>query len=585
MTVQRKRLILLMAALTTWGIVVGARLAQIQIVRHDEYVERARRQQERTVTLTSLRGSVFDREGRLLAASETAMSVFADPKNVEDPAAAAKALAPLIGVDTATIENRLRRKSEFVWLARQVDDEVYERVASLDLQGIHFLEEHRRTYPNGATAAGLLGWVGIDGEGLAGVEHSLDEHVRGAPGVVTLLRDARRATYLVGGDVSPRNGLDLVLTIDEVIQYVTERALQRTVERFRAKSGSAVVIDPVSGAIYAMAAWPSFDPNRYQDYPQSSWRNRPVQDVYEPGSTFKIVAAAAGLEEGLVTPSQIIDCENGEIEIAGFRIREHGGHRFGLISFSDVIVKSSNVGMVKIASALGDARMYRYIRAFGFGEKTGVSLPGEETGIVRPPEKWSLLSRASMSFGQEIAVTPLQMVRAMAVIANGGLTIEPRIVERVVDAEGRTVWLPEVHDPERVVSERTAAVMNEILKMVVADGTGKNAGLDEYVVAGKTGTAQKAVRGGYSASKTIASFVGYVPADRPRLAILVLVDEPQGAQYGGDVAAPAFREIAEASLRYLEVEPATPRREMVVPLRPSTDLASLAPRSHRRVAR
>ncbi|MEO8036141.1 MAG: penicillin-binding transpeptidase domain-containing protein, partial [Acidobacteriota bacterium] len=360
------------------------------------------------------------------------------------------------------------------------------------------------------------------------------------------------------------DGNDVVLTIDSVVQFITERALARAVERYRAAGGSAIVMDPSDGSILAMASLPTFDPNRFGESLPATWRNRNTQEMYEPGSTFKIVTAAAGLEEGIITPSQIIDCGNGAIQIGNVAIHEHGGHRYSLMTFEDVIVHSSNVGTIRVGLSLGPARFYKYMRDFGFGERTGIQLPGEATGLVRRTEKWSMLSNASMSIGQEIGVTPLQIVRAVATVANGGVRVEPRIVDRIVDAKGRVLFKPATPEPRRVISEKTAAVLNEILKAVVARGTGENAALAEHIVAGKTGTAQKAGRGGYSPDKFVASFAGYVPADRPRLVMLVVIDEPKGAQYGGTVAAPVFREIAEASLRYLGVRPSIPARSLGV---------------------
>jgi cell division protein FtsI (penicillin-binding protein 3) len=322
-------------------------------------------------------------------------------------------------------------------------------------------------------------------------------------------------------------------------------------------------MNPHDGRILAMASNPSFDPNRYRDFSNDERRNRAIQDQYEPGSTFKIVTASAGLEEGVVTPSQVIDCGNGVIEIANTPIHEHGGHRYGMITFEEVMIHSSNVGAVRVGLALGQDRFYRYIRRFGFGERSGVLLPGEAQGQLRRTEKWTPLSNASISFGQEIATTPLQILDAIAAVANGGLRVQPRIVEKVVDAKGSTIDTPPQAAPVRVISEKTAAVLNEILKSVVARGTGAPAALAEHVVAGKTGTAQKPARGGYG-DKVVASFGGYVPADRPQLAILVVVDEPKGAEYGGTVAAPVFKEIAESTLRYLNVPPSIPARTIDV---------------------
>jgi cell division protein FtsI (penicillin-binding protein 3) len=564
MHLSRRRLLMLFAFLTTWTTAVVGRLVQIQLVRHQEYVVRAARQHDRTLELTPMRGAIVDRRGRILAESITADSIYADPQAIVDPHAAAKALASVreLGVAAPELERRLRGRGEFAWIARQVMPDVAARVRNLHLAGIYALEEHRRSYPKGTLAASVLGYVSVDGEGLAGIEHSFDSYVRGRSGKVTLLRDARRGMYLVGGEGSnaPADGENVVLTIDEVIQYLAEEALSKAVTKWGAVGGSAVVMDPSDGSILAMASYPGFDPNRFRDFPPASWKNRVVQDLYEPGSTFKIVTASAALEEGIVTPSQILDCGPGYIEIANVRIREHGGNAYGMIPFEDVMVHSSNVGMIRVALALGRKTLYRYIREFGFGEQTGITLPGEAVGIVRPPERWSQLSNAVMAIGQEIAATPLQVLRAGAIIANGGNSVEPRLVDRIVDSTGKTIYRPPVSPPRRVISERTAAVLNEILKQVVARGTGRDAALDEHVAAGKTGTAQKAGRGGYLPDKYIASFVGYVPADRPRLAILVVVDEPKGVHYGGTVAAPAFREIAEGALRYLRVAPSVPGR-------------------------
>ncbi|HUO83952.1 MAG TPA: penicillin-binding transpeptidase domain-containing protein, partial [Thermoanaerobaculia bacterium] len=367
------------------------------------------------------------------------------------------------------------------------------------------------------------------------------------------------------GKHGPADGDHIHLTIDEVIQHVAEEALGKAMSHWSAKSGSVVVLDPRDGAILALASSPTFDPNAFGDHPPAFWRNRPVQDLYEPGSTFKIVTAAAGLEEGLVTPSQIIDCGSGGIEIAGTRIREHNGQQYGHISFEDVLVHSSNVGTIRVGLSLGAQRFYEYVTRFGFGSRTGVDLPGEGSGILRPTRQWSMLSNAVISIGQEIAATPLQMAQALAVVANGGMLVQPHVLHHIENGSGEGVSAFTPPPPRRVVSDRSAAVLNEMLKAVVVRGTGRNAALTNYAVAGKTGTAQKAERGRYAPNKSVASFGGYVPADRPRLVILVVIDEPRGGQYGGTVAAPVFREIAEQALRYLRVPPSSPARNL--PLR------------------
>ena len=570
MTLQHRRLLQLFAFIAAWGVVVIARLAQVQLVRHEDYVQKAQRQQERTLPLAPVRGSILDARGRILAESVAAVSIYADPQAITNPRATAKALAavPDLGLTAKQIEQKLASDGAFVWLARQLPAEVGEAAKKLKLSGLYFLDEHRRTYPRGSLAANVVGYVGVDGEGLAGIEHAFDDRVKGRAGRVTLLRDAKRGMYLVGGEGSnrPIDGDSVALTIDSVVQFIAERALQKTVDKYDAIGGSAIVMNPADGAILAMASYPTFDPNRFREFGPDAWRNRTIQDMYEPGSTFKIVTASAALEEGLVTPSQILDCNNGEIQIANVVIHEHGGAHYGLMSFEDVMAHSSNVGTIRVGLALGPERFYRYIREFGFGEKTGIELPGETAGKLRRTQHWSQVSNASISIGQEIGVTPLQITTAIASVANGGVRVTPHIIDHVVDPDGNIIGRSQHAAPVRVISEKTAAVLNEILKGVVSKGSGKRAALAEHVVAGKTGTAQKAARGGYSPDRVVASFGGYVPADRPRLVILVVVDDPKGAQYGGDVAAPAFKDIAEASLRYLGVAPSIPARTVDAPV-------------------
>jgi cell division protein FtsI (penicillin-binding protein 3) len=568
MPVSQKRLLQLFAFLAAWAVIVIARLVQIQLVRHGEYVVKAQRQQERTLALQPVRGSIFDSHGRVFAESVAAESIYADPQAIGDRVQTAKALASVasLQMSAADLNTKLASGGGFVWIARQLPLEVSAAVKALRLPGIYYLEEHRRSYPRGMLAANVVGYVGLDGEGLGGIEHSFDSQVRGRAGRITLLRDARRGMYQVGGEGPnrPVDGKDVFLTIDSVVQFIAERALSRAVDQYHAADGVAIVMDPRDGRILAMASNPSFDPNRIRDFPPDARRNRAVQDAYEPGSTFKIITASAGLEEGIVTPSQILDCGDGFIQIGATQIHEHGHNRYGLITFEDVMVHSSNVGAIRVGLGLGQDRFYRYIRRFGFGERSGVALPGEALGKLRRTAQWSQLSNASLSIGQEIQATPLQILYAVAAVANGGVRVQPRIVEKVTDAAGNIIDAPPAAAPVRIISEKTAAVLNEILKAVVARGTGAKAGLDEHVVAGKTGTAQKAARGGYSQDKVVASFAGYVPADRPRLAILVLIDEPKGEEYGGTVAAPVFKEIAESTLRYLGVPPSIPARTIDV---------------------
>jgi len=568
MSTSQRRILQLFAVLAAWAFIIVARLAQVQIVQHDAYVARAQRQQERTLSLEPVRGSILDARGRVLAESVAAVSVYADPQAILDVAGTARALARIRGIDLSAdeIEEKLTSNGAFVWIARQAPLDTGAAIRNLHLPGIFLLDAHRRTYPKVSLAANVVGYVGLDGQGLAGVEHSFDALMRGRAGRVTLLRDARHGMYIVGGEGPnrPIDGNDVILSIDSVVQFITERALAAAVNKWHAAGGTAVVMDPNDGAVLAMASVPTFDPNHFRDFPPATWRNRTVQDIYEPGSTFKIVTASAGLEERVVTPSQILDCGNGGIQIGNIEIHEHGGNKYGSMSFEEVMLHSSNVGAIRVGLSLGDDRFYRYIRRFGFGERTGIQLPGETSGMLRRTSRWSQVSAPSIAIGQEIGVTPLQVVTAFATIANGGARVAPRIVDRVVDSKGDVVYQWQRSEAVRAISEKTAAVLNEILKAVVARGTGENAALEEHIVAGKTGTAQKAVRGGYSPDRFVASFGGYVPADRPRLAILVVIDEPKGAEYGGTVAAPVFKEIAEPVLHYLGVPPSIPARTLGV---------------------
>ncbi len=568
MSLSHRRLLHVFAFLAAWGVVVVIRLAQVQLVRHDHYVARAKSQQERTLALNPVRGSILDARERVLAESVAAESIYADPQSITDPKGVARKLASVkgIGLTAREIESRLRGDRSFAWIARQLPLEVAAQIRQQNLPGIYFMEAHRRSYPRATLAANVIGYTGIDGNGLGGIEHSFEAQVSGTPGKVTLLKDARKGIYLVGGDGAnrPRDGHHVVLTLDSVVQFIAERALKNAVDRHRAAGGSVIVMEPDSGDILAMASYPTFDPNRFRDFPASAWKNRNVQDFYEPGSTFKIVTAAAGLEERIVTPSQFLDCGNGEITIANITIHEHDGNRYSLLSFEDVMVHSSNVGAARVGLALGQGRFHDWIWRFGFGQRTGIPLPGEASGLLRATDRWTVVSPASIAIGQEIGVTPLQVVRAVNSVATGGLLVEPRIVKRVVDSDGGIVLDPPHAAPKRVMSEKTAALLNEILKNVVTRGTGSKAALAEHAVAGKTGTAQKHARGGYSADRFVGSFAGYVPADRPRLTILVVIDEPRGEHYGGTVAAPVFREVAEASLRYLGVQPSIPSRSIGV---------------------
>ena len=571
----RRLLVLLGGCLVLAGFVV--RLWLLQVERHEEFRELAAQQQLRTVELAPPRGTVFDARGRKLAVSLEVESVYATPAEIEDAAAAARALAPLTGQSTATLARRLAEKRLFVWVARQLDPPVAEKVRRLELSGVAFVREYRRYYPQVETAAQVIGFAGRDHTGLEGLEQGYERVMAGAGAERLVLRDANAGIVLSPrlSMAEPEPGRDVHLTLDSHVQHLLQRELASAVERHRASRAMGVVLDPRSGAVLAMATVPAFDPNSFQESGRERWKNRTVTDVFEPGSTFKIVTAAAALEANLLDPSDTIDCENGGITLEGVLIRDH--HPFDLLTFREVIAESSNVGAIKIGLRVGRHGLYEQIGRFGFGRATGVDLPGEERGLVRPVESWYLRDPAYISFGQGISVTALQLTNAFAAVANGGTLYRPYIVAgagRGDDVE------PVARRPEVIgspIGPATARTLERMLEAVVEEGTGRKAAVPGYRVAGKTGTAQKPVPGGYSPDKHLASFVGFAPARDPAFVALIAVDEPVGLFHGGDVAAPVFAAVARELLPYLGVAPDDPA-ETTGPAPPPTLLAERRPR-------
>jgi cell division protein FtsI (penicillin-binding protein 3) len=552
---MRGRLYALLAVTALWSGAIALRLWDLQVQRHAGYRERASRQQQRVVELDPPRGAILDARGRELAVSVEVESAFAVPREIEAPDAAADALAGALRLDRARLRRQLASDREFVWVARKLDPPQAEAVRKLRLRGIHFLPESKRYYPLRELGAQVLGYVGTDDRGLAGLEAAFQAEIGGEPGKRTVLRDARRGTVLDPDlsfyDAVP--GKNLHLTLDAALQHMLERELRAAVDERRAKSGSAVVLDPRSGAVLAMASYPGFDPNRFRDFDAEAWRNRPIQDAYEPGSTFKMITAAAALEANVLDPEDVIDCEMGGITLAGVRISDH--KPFGLLTLREVIVKSSNVGAIKTGLRAGEKHLYQSIRAFGFGDPTGIDLPGESPGIVRPVERWAPLQKAYVSFGQGLSVTALQLTTAFAAVANGGELVRPYVVAAIGDGGERRELHPGPQVVRQVASAQTLRSLERMLEGVVSEGTAKAAAVEGYAVAGKTGTAQKIIDGAYSPDRHVASFVGFAPARRPRLAGVVVLDEPRGAYHGGDVAAPVFAAFARQALLYLEVEP------------------------------
>ncbi|MBI1733749.1 MAG: transpeptidase family protein [Candidatus Rokubacteria bacterium] len=552
----RTRVLLVAAVLAVAFGSVAARLAWLQIVRHGELSAMAERQYSRTLVLHAQRGPIVDRHGAALATSTAAESLFAQPRNIGDPVRVAERLAPLLDMPAAEVHVALVSGRPFVWLKRRLEPAVAARVKELREPGLGFLPEPLRLYPNRELAAHVVGFEGVDG-GLEGVERAWNEELTGRPGKALVGRDA------LGRDVVSQQVLQMsaaghgvMLTIDRTIQYLAEREIDAAYRRTGAKAAMAVAMDPKTGDVLAIAIRPTFNPNTFLDVPsREHWRNRAVTDPFEPGSTFKVILAAAALEEGVVRPDDHIYAENGQITIA--RTTIHDWKKYGWLTFGEVLQKSSNIGTIKVGLALGRDRYFRYMSRFGFGALTGVGLAGESRGQLREPARWSALSLPTMSIGQEVSVTALQMVSAFGAIANGGTLMQPRLVRAVFDPQGREVRRFEPRAVRQVVSPQTARTLTRLLVGVVDGGTGRNAAIPGYEVAGKTGTAQKLdpATKRYSRAPGVLSFVGYVPADDPKLVMLVMLDEPKTEKWGSEAAAPIFSAIGREVLRYLEVPP------------------------------
>ncbi len=552
----KRRLAVAAAGFVLWTAAIEGRLVYLQVVRHADLSARAERQQMRTVTAPGKRGEILDRRGRVLAYSVDADSIYAVPSEIAEPQ---KAVAAVCGaLEDCTVKERQQllerfgRQRAFVYVRRQVTPEQARRVKALDLEGTGFMKESRRFYPNKDLAAHLLGYVGIDSTGLHGIEATYDHLIKGKPGTVLVQTDARRHAFS-RLEKPPTTGASLELTLDEYLQHIAERELKAGVDEFRASGGSAVVMDPYTGEILALANYPTFNPNAFRHASESARRNRAVQDVYEPGSTFKIVTAGAALEEKMIRSSDSIDVSAGLIRFGGRVINDD--HRYGVLSFEDVIVKSSNVGAIKVGLKLGAERLGLYIHRFGFGRPISPDFPGESPGIVWNPEKLTDSALASVSMGYQVAVTPLQMAAAVSSVANGGELVEPRVVRAVV-RDGKRVTVPR-KVLRRTVSAATAAELTRIMESVVDRGTATRAQVVGYTVAGKTGTSKKLVNGSYLGhSNYNASFIGFVPSRKPVYTIIVVIDSPHAkSYYGGAVAAPVWQRIADAALRQRGVPP------------------------------
>jgi cell division protein FtsI (penicillin-binding protein 3) len=534
------------------------RLVYIQVVMGPTYAAAAAEQRSRDIALSPERGFIFDREGAILAESVDSKTIYAVPSQVVDKSAAATAIAGVLGGDAAVYLERLQKDSSFVYLARKADIAQARTLEELDIAGIGFLDDSRRFYPSNELACQVLGFVGVDDAGLSGLELFYDDVLTGEEGRLIAERDTH-GRPIPGGvslEIDPVDGSDIVLTLDRDIQYQAQTALKDAVEKWNASGGSVVVMDPTNGEILAMASWPQFNPNRYGESDEPARRNRAVVDTYEPGSTIKSLTAAAVIERGLYQPTSMFDLPS-TIKVGGRTIHEAHDRAAVRWSLTEIVTNSSNVGSVKLGIALGEEGLYESFKAFGLTEKTGVDFPGDTTGYLPEPEQWSPSSIATIPFGQGVSMTPLQLARALAAIANGGELVTPHFIKDVPDAPELEFEWPK----KRAISTETAAAMRKVLTDVVNEGTGESAAVAGYDVAGKTGTAQKARtdgRAGYAAGKYVASFSGFIPADDPRVLIIVNVDEPRNAIYGGTVAAPAFSAIAGFCVEHLRIPPGSP---------------------------
>ena len=547
------RLYILAGFLCLWFVAICIRLIWLQVICYGDFTQKASRQQQRSIEVSPVRGYVYDRNGNSLAMSVNVDSIFAVPSEIPDVHSAAGILAKILQSDATELENHLRASHAFAWVARKVDADTSNRIRALNLKGIYFQKESKRFYPKRELAAQVLGYVGLDDEGLAGVEREFDARLKGRPGTMLISMDAKRRWF---GRVekNPDPGENVVLTIDEKIQYIAERELDQVMHYTQAEAGTIIVQNPHTGEVLALANRPTFNPNAFKIPDVKALKDRAVSDIYEPGSTFKLVTLAAALEEKLTTPEEVIDCQMGSIVVNGLRIHDH--HPYGALTVSQILQHSSDVGAIKIALRLGDERFDHYIRAFGFGSQTGIELPGETRGLTKPVSRWSRVSIGAISMGQEIGVSPVQLMSMVSTIANDGVYVPSRIIMGTT-APRATAQFVAFHSVQgrRVISPMTAAQMKHMMEGVVLSGTGRRAILNGYSVAGKTGTAQKVDpnTGRYSKSHYIASFGGFAPINNPAVSVLVVLDSPVGPHEGGEVSAPVFSRVAQQVLAYLNV--------------------------------
>jgi cell division protein FtsI (penicillin-binding protein 3) len=531
------------------------RLVYLQIFCYGDFERRAQHQQQRSFDLSPKRGVIYDRAGRELAMSIQVDSAFVVPSEAPDLPNIISLITRITKDDPRVVLADCRAHKTFCWVARKADAEVIDRIRALNLQGVHFQKEPKRFYPKRELAAQILGYVGTDDQGLSGLERQFNQQLQGKPGKLMISVDARKH-WFASVEEESESGNSLVLTIDQNIQYIAERELERGMEDTHAIAGTVIVENPHTGEILALTNRPTFNPNIRKEIRNEALKDRAVSDVYEPGSTFKMVTISAGLEEKITRPDEMFDCQMGSIVINGMRIRDSRPH--SMLSVADIIAESSDVGAIKVALRLGDDRFYKYIRAFGFGQQTGIELPGETRGLTKPVERWSKVSIGAISMGQEIGISPLQLASLISTIANDGVHVPPRIVAGTIAPQSTPQTIAIAFQPDagtRVISSLTAAEMRQMLQGVVLHGTGRKALLEGYSSAGKTGTAQKVdpATGTYSKTKYVASFAGFAPINDPQIAVVVILDSAVGLHQGGQVSAPVFQRITQQVLEYLHV--------------------------------
>ena len=546
------------------GTIVG-RAVYLQVIFGPALAAKASDQYEKTIQTSGKRGSIFDRRMREVAVSIETLSLAAYPRKIQNPRATAQAIAPIIKASPKSVVRKLTANRSFVWVKRQITPKEVQAIKALNLEGLEFLPEHSRYYPNRTLAAQLVGFTGIDGTGLEGIEYLFDAELTGRPQIATVLKDAFGRGFEAQDDIAAKtSGNNVVLAIDGAIQHLAEKALQQAVEGHKAKSGMAVVMDPRTGDVLALAHAPLFNPNAFGDFNRNLRRNRAVADAFEPGSTMKLFSAAGALESGCCTPHTIFYCENGSYRIGSNTI--HDTKKHGWLSIQRIVKYSSNIGAVKIGETMGADTLHEALEHFGFGRPTGIECPGETKGSLGANRKWTTFDLAAVSFGHGVSVSAIQLASAVSAIANHGLLMKPRVVLKVTDARGRTIRAIDPQVVRRAISTQTAEAVTRMMEMVVTEGgTGVEAALEGYTACGKTGTAQKIGKDGtYSQDRYIASFAGFAPVEDPRLTIVVVVDEPQGDYYGGSVAAPVFHDIAQSALGYLNVRPSERAPKMTV---------------------